>query len=136
MMVAKSLALMGIVPEELTEDNYENWKACLQNYLIGQGLWDVVSGVDPKPEKHTGEKWETEAFETWRKKNAMALHAIQMSCGSHALVKIRETDSAKFAWGQLVELRHQETQAPVQHPKDDRGNSSPSTTPKTEQNEN
>ncbi|XP_034684485.1 uncharacterized protein LOC117913589 isoform X3 [Vitis riparia] len=117
-MGAKSLALMGIVPEELTEENYENWKACLRNYLIGQGLWDVVSGVDPKP----GEKGETEAFETWRKKNAMALHAIQMSCGSHALVNIRETDSAKFAWDHLVELRHHRTQhSPplVQHPKYD-----------------
>ncbi|RVW32731.1 hypothetical protein CK203_045555 [Vitis vinifera] len=124
LMGAKSLALIGIVPEELTEENYENWKACLRNYLIGQGLWDVVSGVDPKP----GEKGETEAFETWRKKNAMALHAIQMSCGSHALVNIRETDSAKFAWDHLVELRHHRTQhSPplVQHPKSDQGNSSP-----------
>lgn len=72
---ANSLALMGIVPEELTEENYENWKACLQNYLIGQGLWDVVSGVECKPEKG-----EMVSFETWRKKNAVALHAMQMSC--------------------------------------------------------
>ncbi|KAL6345940.1 hypothetical protein AAG906_025220 [Vitis piasezkii] len=112
-MGAKSLVSMGVVPEELTEDNYENWKACLQSYLIGQGLWDVVSGVDPKPEKLTGfiaKHEETEAFQTWRKKNAIALHAIQMSCGADALVTIRETDSAKFAWDHLVELRHHRTQ--------------------------
>ena len=112
-MGAKSLVAMGVVPEELTEDNYENWKACMQSYLIGQGLWDVISDVDSKPEKNTGffaKNEETEAFQTWRKKNAIALHAIQMSCGPDALVTIRETDSAKFAWDHLVELRHHQTQ--------------------------
>lgn len=104
---------MGVVPEELTEDNFENWKACMRNYLIGQGLWDVVSDVDHKPEKLSGffaQHEETEELQPWRKKNALALHAIQMSCGPDALVTVRETDSAKFAWDHLVELRHHQTQ--------------------------
>ncbi|KAK9291470.1 hypothetical protein L1049_019418 [Liquidambar formosana] len=91
-MVTTNLALLGIVPEELREDNYEYWKACLKTYLIGQGLWDVVSP--------TGTKL---AHESWERQNAMALHAIQISCGPNVVSKIRETESAKIAWEYLAE---------------------------------
>lgn len=32
----------GIVHQVLTKDNYERWRVVMQNYLEGQGLWDVV----------------------------------------------------------------------------------------------
>jgi len=43
-MKSTSVASVGIVHELLTFDNYERWSAIMKNYLIGQGLWDVVSG--------------------------------------------------------------------------------------------
>ncbi|KAJ8636992.1 hypothetical protein MRB53_011259 [Persea americana] len=39
----------AIVPEVLTEKNYGNWKVWLKSYLIGQGLWDIVDGIEAKP---------------------------------------------------------------------------------------
>ncbi|KAI4305466.1 hypothetical protein L6164_028831 [Bauhinia variegata] len=69
-MAAASVAFNGIVLEALRYDNYENWSVLLKNYLTGQGLWDVVSASATK----SGD-------EDWRKKNAKALHAIQLSCG-------------------------------------------------------
>jgi hypothetical protein len=37
---------VGIVPEVLTFDNYERWSVLMKNYLMGQGLWDVISTGD------------------------------------------------------------------------------------------
>ncbi|XP_027178775.1 uncharacterized protein LOC113777776 [Coffea eugenioides] len=100
-------AAIGIVPEELTEENYEEWKRCLEHYLVGHGLWGVVSGEEQDPindeRQEYGEEKKQE-HEEWRKKNALALHAIQLSCGPGTYVKLKEAHtSAEVAWKHLVE---------------------------------
>jgi hypothetical protein len=40
-------------------------------------------------------------IKAWSKENSMALHAIQISCGSDAFSKIRRITSAKDAWDTL-----------------------------------
>ncbi|CAI9266557.1 unnamed protein product [Lactuca saligna] len=92
------MAMIGIVPEELKEENYEFWKVCVKSYLVGQGLWDVVSREATSAEEDTPE---------WQKKNAQALHAIQLACGSRAYSKYKKNThvSAKFAWDHLAEMR-------------------------------
>ncbi len=45
----------------------------MKNYLIGRGLRGVVSGDEPKPEQIDCNN------KDWIKKNALALHAIQIS---------------------------------------------------------
>ncbi|XP_058186070.1 uncharacterized protein LOC131303289 isoform X2 [Rhododendron vialii] len=65
----------GILPEKLTEDNYEYWKVCVRRYLIGLGLWDVVSGTKAQPPK------DADDYEDWERKNALALVVIQQSYG-------------------------------------------------------
>ncbi|KAI3747149.1 hypothetical protein L6452_09596 [Arctium lappa] len=91
------MAMIGIVSEELKEENYEFWKVCLRSYLVGQGLWDVVSKEATSEEEATPE---------WQQKNAQALHAIQLACGSRAYSKYKKKThvSAKFAWDHLVEM--------------------------------
>ncbi|XP_075514648.1 uncharacterized protein LOC142549544 isoform X1 [Primulina tabacum] len=89
----------GIVPEELTEDNYDHWKLCLKNYLVGHDLWGVVSGKEAEPDK--SQKHE---HEEWKKKNALALHAIKMSSGPGVYSKFKEERiSARYAWNHLAE---------------------------------
>jgi len=83
-------AASGIVLEPLTRDNYENWSALVRNYLIGQGLWGVVSGVKPKL-----------VSDLWKRKNAKALHIIQLACGTEILSQIRNVETAKEAWNRL-----------------------------------
>ncbi|GAU25795.1 hypothetical protein TSUD_222530 [Trifolium subterraneum] len=39
-------ASVEIVPEVLTFDNYGRWSVIMKNYLMGQGLWDVVTSRD------------------------------------------------------------------------------------------
>ncbi|GMI99365.1 hypothetical protein like AT3G18670 [Hibiscus trionum] len=89
------MAFAGIVNEKLSEDNYENWKECLKNYLISEGLWGIVSG-DKEPPRGIGE------HERWVK-NAKALHAIQISCGASTIAQFRGNDSAKDEWNRLAE---------------------------------
>ncbi|KAJ0926200.1 putative ankyrin repeat-containing domain-containing protein [Helianthus annuus] len=98
------MAMIGIVPEVFKEENYEFWKICLKSYLVGQGLWDVVSR-DAKSE-------EEDEPQEWQRKNAQALHAIQLACGSQAYSKYKKNThvSAKFAWDHLAELGHKKDQ--------------------------
>ncbi|XVF61114.1 hypothetical protein PTKIN_Ptkin08bG0102900 [Pterospermum kingtungense] len=92
------MAFTGIVSGKLSEENYENWKECLKSYLISEGLWGVVSGQEAEPEKSDEER-----YDLWVKKNAKALHAIQISCGADTIAKIGENESAKCHWDRLAE---------------------------------
>ncbi|KAL4586401.1 hypothetical protein LXL04_011037 [Taraxacum kok-saghyz] len=91
------MAMIGIVPEELTEENHEFWKVCLKSYLVGQDLWDIVSKEATTNEQATPE---------WQRKNAQAIHAIQLACGSRVYSKYKKSThlSAKFAWDHLAEM--------------------------------
>lgn len=92
-------AAIGIVPQELTEDNYEDWKICLKHYLVGHGLWGVVSGKEPEPCKDRKQE-----HDEWKRKNALALHAIQLSCGPGTNAKFKEAHiCARVAWNHLAE---------------------------------
>ncbi|KAI4305475.1 hypothetical protein L6164_028840 [Bauhinia variegata] len=88
-MAVAGISFNGIVPELLTSDNYERWSVLMKNYLMGHGLWGIVLS---NPNKNN---------EKWQKKNAMALYAIQLSCGPHAFYHVQWSDTAKVAWNQL-----------------------------------
>ena len=32
--------------ELLNQSNYKVWKTCMESYLVGEDLWDVVNGYD------------------------------------------------------------------------------------------
>ncbi|XP_041000027.1 uncharacterized protein LOC121246093 [Juglans microcarpa x Juglans regia] len=92
-----------IVLEVLRNDNYANWSACIKNYFLAQDLWDIfeTTAKPPKPEDDAIE------FKAWRKKNAAALHAIQISCGVEIQSQINDISSAKTVWDMLPKLVHQ-----------------------------
>ncbi|GKV49111.1 hypothetical protein SLEP1_g55878 [Rubroshorea leprosula] len=86
-----------IVPELLKEDNYKRWCIFMQHYLVAQDLWDVVLSSE-MPE---------EDLRDWVRKNALALHAIKISCGTKSFDRIEEMNSAKDAWNVLADLHKQ-----------------------------
>ncbi|KAJ9162454.1 hypothetical protein P3X46_022226 [Hevea brasiliensis] len=117
-----SSSLAGlIVNEKRTEANFDSWKECLKNYLIGQGLLGVVTGEDVEPKRTDSN------YKDWEKKNALALHAIQISCDEHTFSNLvmkepTKVNSAKFVWNVLAErqskvLRYpeEETSSILQH---------------------
>ncbi|CAL8118464.1 unnamed protein product [Prunus armeniaca] len=101
-MVKTVVPADAIVVEVLNKDNYEHWSALVKNYLVAQDLWEVVEATaePPTPEQ---EAEADDQFKTWRKKNATALHTIQVSCGPDAFSMIKEISSAKIAWETLAE---------------------------------
>ena len=94
----------GIVVELLNKENYADWRAQVQTYLVAEDLWDIVVGAIDEPPSRKPEEDGYEKFKTWRTKNAAALHAIQISCGSEAFSEIRHISSAKIAWETLAAM--------------------------------
>ncbi|GLT26364.1 hypothetical protein SLA2020_080570 [Shorea laevis] len=87
-----------IVPEVLKEGNYERWRVFMEHYLVAQDLWDVVLSIEmPKVEDPRG----------WVKRNALALHAIKISCGANSFDRIKKMNSAEDAWNALADLHKQ-----------------------------
>ncbi|KAL6289312.1 hypothetical protein ACE6H2_006822 [Prunus campanulata] len=86
----------AVVVELLDSSNYEDWSVLVKTYLLAQDLWDVVEEDEEEEEADDKSK-------AWRKKNATALHKIQISCGREAFSLIRNTTSAKSAWDTLAE---------------------------------
>ncbi|XP_061999009.1 uncharacterized protein LOC133716317 [Rosa rugosa] len=96
--MAETVSASAIVLQVLGRENYEDWSVRVRTYLMAKDLWDVVEarGEPPKPEKGEAK------YKTWRKNNAEALHAIQISCGPDTFPLIRDKITAKTAWNTLV----------------------------------
>ncbi|KAJ6323144.1 hypothetical protein OIU77_012888 [Salix suchowensis] len=87
----------SIVVEVLGDDNYDDWSACMKSYMLAHDLWDLIEPADHQE----GDS------KAWIKKNAAALHAIQISCSPRILSKIRSIISAKVAWDTLSNSQQQ-----------------------------
>ncbi|XP_075644590.1 uncharacterized protein LOC142615706 isoform X2 [Castanea sativa] len=85
------------VSEVLNVNNYLVWKVHVRTYLIAQDLWDFVKAIDECPKQEDDEA----AFKAWTRKNALALHVIQISCEPRLCFVIRRISSAKIAWDTL-----------------------------------
>ena len=90
-------ASSAAVSEVLNVNNYLVWKVQVRTYLIAQDLWDIVKATDKCPKQEDDEA----AFKAWTRKNAMALHVIQISCEPRLCFVIRRISSAKIAWDTL-----------------------------------
>jgi len=69
----------------------------MKSYMLAQDLWDFI---EPAGLQEVD-------YKALRRKNAAALHAIQVSCAPHLLSKIRSITSAKVAWDTLANLQRQ-----------------------------
>ncbi|GKV07290.1 hypothetical protein SLEP1_g19085 [Rubroshorea leprosula] len=97
-----------IVPEVLKRNNYKRWSIFMQDYLMSQDLGDVVELSQLPAEGNMGREW--------IKKNALALHAIKISCGEEMFDQIKEMNSAKDVWYALADMHKPADQDIVEHP--------------------
>ena len=98
-MTTTNISPSSIVAEVLRGDNYDDWSACMKSYMLAQDLWDFI---EPTGLQEGDQEVDSKAL---RKKNAAALHAIQISCAPYILSEIRSITSAKDAWDTLVEAK-------------------------------
>jgi len=101
MTTTNNISPTSIVVEVLRGDNYDDWSACMKSYMLAQDLWDFI---EPAGHHEGDQEGDSKAL---RKKNAAALHAIQISCAPYILSKIRSITSAKVAWDTLANLQQQ-----------------------------
>ncbi|XP_062082954.1 uncharacterized protein LOC133789205 [Humulus lupulus] len=96
----------------LKPNNYLDWSITLKAYLEAQGVWDVVDESEPSNQPEENQDHQDNDHEIvvnnsnghdWRKKNAMALYAIRISCSEESLSLIRDITSPKIAWDTLAE---------------------------------
>lgn len=92
------VAPSAIVLQVLNEDNYEEWSVWVKTYLAAHGLWDVIVYTRSELPAESSEA-ESKAL---RKKNAQALHAIQISCGQYTFSLIKNVTTARDAWDILL----------------------------------
>ncbi|XVF82781.1 hypothetical protein PTKIN_Ptkin16aG0077200 [Pterospermum kingtungense] len=84
-------------------ENYANWSACIKNYLRSRDLWEVVEETTTSEPPEKEEICNVADLKAWEKRNASALHAIQISCAPTMLAYIRDKTTAKDAWYTLAQ---------------------------------
>ena len=92
------LVFSAAVLEVLRKDNYVEWSASVKTNLMAHDLWEIIEATIEPAKQEDDEV----AFKTWSKKNLMALHVIQISCGPDTFSDIIDISSAKIAWDTLA----------------------------------
>ncbi|KAJ6323127.1 hypothetical protein OIU77_012877 [Salix suchowensis] len=111
----------SIVVEVLRDDNYDDWSACMKSYMLAHDLWDLI---DPADHQEGYQEVDSEPidhregdYKAWIKKNAAALHTIQVSCSPNILSTIRSIIQAKDAWDTLAKSQQSQGSGPVSNEK-------------------
>lgn len=78
--------------KKLKNQNYNTWATCMESYLQGQDLWEVVGGSEVTPPK------EDDASKKWKKKAGKAMFAIKTTIDEEMLEHIRAVERPKAAW--------------------------------------
>lgn len=81
------------------ESQWASWKFQVKVTLIAAEVYDVVSGIEIKPEE--GEANYDAAIKVWRKSDAKAQRIIGSTVGNSQLTHIMNCDSAKDMWDRL-----------------------------------
>ncbi|XP_059434665.1 uncharacterized protein LOC132167670 isoform X2 [Corylus avellana] len=81
----------------LEKHNYVDWSVRVRTYLMAHHLWEIIEATSHPPKQEDDEA----VFKAWSKKNSMALHVIQISCGPDSLSEIIGISSAEVAWDTL-----------------------------------
>lgn len=88
--------------EKLVSNNYNYWKLCMEAYLQGQDLWELVSGADMVIPEDTPQN--VELRRKWNIKSGKALFALRTSISKEYIEHVRDVASPKQVWETLDRL--------------------------------
>ena len=105
--------------KKLNSHNYGYWKTCMESYLQGQDLWEVVAGTEtmPPPKESgdsSGKKNGAEALRKWRIKAGKAMFVLKTTIEEDLLENIRDVETPKEAWETLEKLFSKKNEARLQ----------------------
>ena len=88
---------IGVI-RKLNNNNYSMWKTCMESYLQGQDLWEVVVGAEttPPPEDDAGN------IRKWTIKVGKAMFAIKTTIEEEIMEHIRGATTPNEAWESLA----------------------------------
>ncbi|GKV52289.1 hypothetical protein SLEP1_g58877 [Rubroshorea leprosula] len=104
--------VVGLGMELLNQSNYNVWKTCMESYLVGEDLWDVVGGNDITAPENNEEN--AEAFKQWRQRNAKAEFALKRSISHGMFEHIIRCKSTNEIWQTLDRLFNKKDVARLQ----------------------
>ena len=105
--------------KKLNSHNYGYWKTCMEFYLQGQDLWEVVTGTEtvPLPKEsgdRSGKKDGAEALRKWRIKAGKAMFVLKTTIEEDLLEHIWDAETPKEAWETLEKLFSKKNEARLQ----------------------
>ena len=71
----------------LNNQNYNTWLTCMESYLQGQDLWEIMASGETTPLENDKALWK------WKIKAEKALFAIKTSIEEEMLEHIRRVDT-------------------------------------------
>ncbi|RWR74934.1 Integrase, catalytic core [Cinnamomum micranthum f. kanehirae] len=99
--------------DKLVGNNYNYWKLCMEAYLQGQDLWDLISGdnaVIPEDTSQNADLWRK-----WKIKCGKALFALRTSISQDYIARVRDVSSPKQVWEILERLFTQKNTMRLQY---------------------
>ncbi|KAJ0112855.1 hypothetical protein Patl1_01721 [Pistacia atlantica] len=87
--------------KKLNNKNYNTWATCMESYLQGQDLWEVVGGdevTQPAVEDANG------ILQKWKIKAGKAMFALKTTIEEEMLEHIRDAKTPKEVWDTFVTL--------------------------------
>jgi hypothetical protein len=96
-VVMAKLQAVGSV-KKLNNQNYNTWSTCMESYLQGQDLWEIVAGSETTPPDND------QALRKWKVKAGKVMFAIKTSIEEEMLEHIRRADTPKAAWDTFATL--------------------------------
>ncbi|KAL4272543.1 hypothetical protein GQ457_13G024990 [Hibiscus cannabinus] len=95
---------------KLNNHNYGYWETCIESYLQGQDLWEIVVGTDTTPPPAEN----AEALRKWKIKAGKALYILKTTIEEDLLEHIRDAETPKAAWENLAKLFSKKNEARLQ----------------------
>ncbi|KAH0733943.1 hypothetical protein KY285_009650 [Solanum tuberosum] len=99
----------GLGMKLLNQSNYKVWKTCMESYLMGEDLWDVVNGCNTSP-PDDGPK-NSSVYKKWKQVNAKAEFILKRTVSSDLFDHIIKCKSAHEIWRTLDHLFNKKNEA-------------------------
>jgi hypothetical protein len=84
--------------KKLNNQNYNTWSTCMESYLQGQDLWEIVAGSETTPPDND------QALRKWKVRARKAMFEIKTSIEEEMLEHIRRADTPKAVWDTFATL--------------------------------
>jgi len=102
----------GLGIELLNQSNYRVWNTCMESYLVGEDLWDVVDGNNTT--SPTDESGNANALKRWKQLNAKVEFVLKRSISQGLFDHIKQYKLAIEIWRTLDRLFNKKDEAQFQ----------------------